>query len=80
MKTLLSFVIFVAIQTVIVESVKVSPKLDFGDQSEFIKVKKEIKSGTIKGLRVTVDTSELKGFLKYLFNKRSALNLSVSIW
>lgn len=64
MKTLVNFVLFVVFQVLVVESVKVSPKLDFGEQSEFIKVKKEIKSGTIKGLRVTVDTSELRGLLK----------------
>lgn len=40
---------------------KVSPKLDFEEQSELVQVKKEIKGGKIKGLRVTVDTSELKG-------------------
>lgn len=44
----------------IIESAKVSPKLDFGD-SELVQVKKEIAGGKIKGLRVTVDTSELKG-------------------
>jgi hypothetical protein len=38
----------------------VSPKLDFGD-SGVVEVTKEIKTGKIKGLRVTVDTSELKG-------------------
>jgi hypothetical protein len=54
-------VLLVIIQILIVQSVKVSPKLDFGEQSELIKVKKEIKTGNIKGLRVTVDTSELKG-------------------
>lgn len=62
MKTVLTFLLLVVIQTFIVESIKVSPKLDFGEQSELIKVKKEIKSGNIKGLRVIVDTSELKGF------------------
>jgi hypothetical protein len=54
-------VLLVIIQILIVQSVKVSPKLDFGEQSELIKVKKEIKTANIKGLRVTVDTSELKG-------------------
>lgn len=49
---------------IIVGSVKVSPKLDFGEQSELIQIKKETISGKIKGLRVTVDTSELKGCLK----------------
>lgn len=39
----------------------VSPKLDFGDKSGVVEVRKEIKTGQIKGLRVTVDTSELKG-------------------
>lgn len=54
-------VLLVVIQILIVESVKISPKLDFDEQSELVKVKKEIRTGIIKGLRVTVDTSELKG-------------------
>ncbi|KAG5674790.1 hypothetical protein PVAND_004738 [Polypedilum vanderplanki] len=40
-------------------AIAVSPKLDFG-QSEVVEVKKEIKTGKIKGLRVTVESSELK--------------------
>lgn len=47
----------VAVQILFATSANVSPKLDF----EGLDVKKEIKSGKIKGLRVTVDTSELKG-------------------
>lgn len=49
-----SLVLLLFIQILIVRGVK----LDFGDDSEVIKVK---KIGTINGLRVTVDTSELKG-------------------
>lgn len=56
-----SLVLIIAVIVVIAEGVKISPKLDFGDHSELVQVKKEIKSGKIKGLRVTVDTSELKG-------------------
>lgn len=59
-----NLVFLVFIQILIVKCVKISPKLDFGEQADLIKVKKEIKTGTIKGLRVTVDTSELKGFKK----------------
>lgn len=51
------------INVLIVQSVKVSPKLDFGEQSDLVQVRKEIKTGRIKGLRVTVDTSELKGWI-----------------
>lgn len=57
-------VLLVSIQILIVGSVKISDKLDFGEQSELIKVKKDVKTATIKGLRVTVDTSELKGLKK----------------
>jgi hypothetical protein len=39
----------------------VNPKLDFSEPSSIVEVKKDIKTGKIKGLRVTVDTSELKG-------------------
>lgn len=46
---------------ILVKSARISPKLDFDDQSELVQVKKEIIGGKIKGLRVTVDTSELKG-------------------
>jgi hypothetical protein len=53
--------LIVFVQALVVASLNVSPKLDFGD-GEVIKVKKEISGGKIKGLRVTVDTSELKGF------------------
>jgi hypothetical protein len=59
-----NLVFLVVVQILIVECIKISPKLDFGEQSDLIKVKKEIKTGTIKGLRVTVDTSELKGLRK----------------
>lgn len=46
---------------ILTHSLAVNPKLDFGDKSELVEVKKDIKTGKIKGLRVTVDTSELKG-------------------
>lgn len=52
--------LLVFVQVLIVASANVSPKLDFGD-GDVVKVKKEIAVGKIKGLRVTVDTSELKG-------------------
>lgn len=42
--------------TLIVESASISPKLDF----EELDVKKDSRTAKIKGLRVTVDTSELK--------------------
>lgn len=53
--------LFFLIKVLVAQSVKVSPKLDFGEQSDLIQVRKELKTGKIKGLRVTVDTSELKG-------------------
>lgn len=46
---------------ILTHGLAVSPKLDFGDSSGLVEVKKDIKTGKIKGLRVTVDTSELKG-------------------
>jgi hypothetical protein len=52
--------LLVFVQALVVAGLNVSPKLDFGD-GEVVKVKKEISGGKIKGLRVTVDTSELKG-------------------
>lgn len=61
MRNLNRLVFAVIVHVLIVESVKISPKLDFGDESELVPVRKEIKYGKIKGLRVTVDTSELKG-------------------
>jgi hypothetical protein len=60
MKSLENLVLFLTLQIATVACVGVSPKLDFDEQSELIQVKKEI-SGKIKGLKVTVDTSELKG-------------------
>lgn len=63
----------IAVHFLIIEGVKISPKLDFGDHSELVQVKKEIKSGKIKGLRVTVDTSELKGSLSEPFLGESFL-------
>lgn len=48
------------LHVVLIACVNVSPKLDFDEQSELIQVKKEV-TGKIKGLKVTVDTSELKG-------------------
>lgn len=41
--------------------VAISPKLDFPEKSGIVEIKRDIKDGRIKGLRVTVDTSELKG-------------------
>lgn len=61
MRNLNRLVFAVIVHVLIVESVKISPKLDFGDESELVAVRKDIKYGKIKGLRVTVDTSELKG-------------------
>lgn len=58
-----NLMLMIVVHFIIIEGIKISPKLDFGDHSELVQVKKEIKSGKIKGLRVTVDTSELKGFL-----------------
>lgn len=56
--------LFVVIHAlIIVEGARISPKLDFGE-SELVQVKKEIKTGKIKGVKVTVDTSELKGSRK----------------
>lgn len=52
--------LLVVILALVVEGARVSPKLDFGE-SEIVQVKKEITSGKIKGVKVTVDTSELKG-------------------
>jgi hypothetical protein len=52
--------VVILVQVLVALSANVSPKLDFGD-GELVKVKKEINVGKIKGLRVTVDTSELKG-------------------
>lgn len=62
MKSLENFVLFLTLQIAIVACLSVSPKLDFDfdEQTELIQVKKEI-TGKIKGLKVTVDTSELKG-------------------
>jgi hypothetical protein len=41
--------------------IAISPKLDFPEKSGVVEIKRDIKDGRIKGLRVTVDTSELKG-------------------
>lgn len=41
--------------------VAISPKLDFPEKSGVVEVRRDLKDGRIKGLRVTVDTSELKG-------------------
>ena len=51
---------------ILTHSLAVNPKLDFGDKRELVEVRKDIKTGKIKGLRVTVDTSELKGDLKII--------------
>ncbi|CAG9797963.1 unnamed protein product [Chironomus riparius] len=45
---------------ILTHSLAIDPKLDFGDNRGLVEVKKDIKTGKIKGLRVTVDTSELK--------------------
>lgn len=58
--------LFFLVKALTAQSVKVSPKLDFGEQSDLVQVRKELKTGKIKGLRVTVDTSELKGSMKVL--------------
>lgn len=52
--------------------IAISPKLDFPEKSGVIEVRKDIKDGRIKGLRVTVDTSELKGYniKKYILRRR----------
>lgn len=60
MKSLEKIILFLTLQIAFVACVGVSPKLDFDEQSELIQVRKEI-TGKIKGLKVTVDTSELKG-------------------
>lgn len=61
MASLKSFALLIVVQILIAECAKIDPKLDFGDDAELVQVKKEFKGGKIKGLRVTVDTSELKG-------------------
>ena len=61
MGSLRKLAVVIIVQILLAEGAKVDPKLDFGDQSDIVQVKKEIKGGKIKGLRVTVDTSELKG-------------------
>ena len=63
-------VLLIAIQALIISCEKISPKLDFEEGSELVQVKKEIKTGKIKGLRVTVDTSELKGLTNLSTIKR----------
>lgn len=45
----------------IVDCARVSPKLNFEEASDVVGFRREIKTGKIKGVRVTVDTSELKG-------------------
>lgn len=54
--------LLVVIHALIIEGARVSPKLDFSE-SELVQVTKEIKTGKLKGVKVTVDTSELKGSL-----------------
>lgn len=67
MGSLKSFALLIIVQILIAECAKIDPKLDFGDDAEFVQVKKEIRGGKIKGLRVTVDTSELKGAGRIFF-------------
>lgn len=55
---------------ILTHSLAIDPKLDFGDNRGLVEVKKDIKTGKIKGLRVTVDTSELKGDLKIIHSER----------
>lgn len=46
----------------LINGIAISPKLDFPEKSGgVVEVKRDLKGGKIKGLRVTVDTSELKG-------------------
>lgn len=47
--------------SLLINGIAISPKLDFSQDSGVVEVKRDIKGGKIKGLRVTVDTSELKG-------------------
>lgn len=61
MRSLWCLSLIIGIHILSAVSEKISPKLDFEAESGLVQVKKEIKSGKIKGLRVTVDTSELKG-------------------
>lgn len=64
MGTLKYLALIIAVHYILIaESAKISSKLDFSDQAELVQLKKETISGKIKGLRVTVDTSELKGSL-----------------
>lgn len=46
---------------ILINGLAISPKLDFPEKSGVVEVKRDLKGGKIKGLRVTVDTSELKG-------------------
>lgn len=79
MRNLQKLVLLIVVQVIITGGVRVDPKLDFEADSELLKVKKEIKGGKIKGLRVTVDTSELKGSrenVKYGILKNMSQRLS----
>lgn len=68
MGSLKGFALLIVVQILIAECAKIDPKLDFGDDAELVQVRKELKGGKIKGLRVTVDTSELKGGRNDIFN------------
>jgi hypothetical protein len=50
--------------SLLINGVAISPKLDFSQDGGVIEVKRDLKGAKIKGLRVTVDTSELKGAKK----------------
>jgi hypothetical protein len=57
-KSLILLLVFNSL--ILSDGLAISPKLDFSNQREIVDVKNNLK-GKIKGLRVTVDTSELKG-------------------
>lgn len=62
MKRLRNAVILIVFYNfLLINGLAISPKLDFPEKSGVVEVKRELKGGKIKGLRVTVDTSELKG-------------------
>lgn len=62
MKRLRNAVILIVFYNfLLINGLAICPKLDFPEKSGVVEVKRELKGGKIKGLRVTVDTSELKG-------------------
>lgn len=60
-RTVVIFLIVLTVNLSEIYGIAISPKLDFPEKSGVVEVKRDIKDGRIKGLRVTVDTSELKG-------------------